>query len=73
MELNSQGYSQPETAAILQVSLGTVNRDLAIIRKQAQDSRGPSLNLWELWRIRRVHWFRAMLASDTLTQFSELG
>jgi predicted transcriptional regulator len=35
-ELNSQGYSQPETAKILQVSLGTVNRDLSIIRQQAR-------------------------------------
>jgi ECF sigma factor len=36
LELNSQGYSQPETAKILQVSLGTVNRDLSIIRQQAR-------------------------------------
>jgi predicted transcriptional regulator len=36
IELNSQGYSQPETAKILQVSLGTVNRDLSIIRQQAR-------------------------------------
>ena len=36
IELNSQGYSQPETARILQVSLGTVNRDLSIIRQQAR-------------------------------------
>jgi hypothetical protein len=28
IELNSQGYSQPETAKILQIGLGTVNRDL---------------------------------------------
>jgi predicted transcriptional regulator len=35
-ELNSQGYSQPETARLLQVSLGTVNRDLSIIRQQAR-------------------------------------
>ena len=38
LELNSQGYSQPETAKILQVSLGTVNRDLSIIRQQARKS-----------------------------------
>jgi ECF sigma factor len=38
IELNSQGYSQPETARILQVSLGTVNRDLSIIRRQARDN-----------------------------------
>ena len=36
VELNSQGYSQPETAKILQVSLGTVNRDLSIVRQQAR-------------------------------------
>jgi transcriptional regulator len=38
LELNSQGYSQPETAKILQVSLGTVNRDLSIVRRQARDN-----------------------------------
>jgi hypothetical protein len=38
LELNSQGYSQPEIAKILQVSLGTVNRDLSIIRQQAKDN-----------------------------------
>ena len=36
VELNTQGYSQPETARILQVSLGTVNRDLSIARQQAR-------------------------------------
>jgi predicted transcriptional regulator len=36
LELNSQGYSQPETAKILHVSLGTVNRDLSMIRQQAR-------------------------------------
>lgn len=35
MELNSQGYSQPEISRILQVGLGTVNRDLSILRHQA--------------------------------------
>jgi transposase len=35
IELNSQGYSQPETAKILQIGLGTVNRDLSIIRQKA--------------------------------------
>jgi DNA-binding CsgD family transcriptional regulator len=37
-ELNSQGYSQPEIARILQVSLGTVNRDLSILRQQARNN-----------------------------------
>ena len=36
MELNSQGYSESETAKILQVSLGTVYRDLSIIKQQAR-------------------------------------
>jgi hypothetical protein len=36
IELNSQGYSQPETAKILQIGLGTVNRDLSIIRQNAR-------------------------------------
>lgn len=36
MELNSQGYSESESAKILQVSLGTVYRDLSIIKQQAR-------------------------------------
>jgi hypothetical protein len=36
-ELDSQGYSQPEIARTLQVSIGTVNRDLSILRQQAKD------------------------------------
>jgi transposase len=35
-ELDSQGHSQPEIARILQVSIGTVNRDLSILRQQAK-------------------------------------
>jgi predicted transcriptional regulator len=35
-ELNSQGHSQREIAQILQVSSGTVNRDLSILRQQAK-------------------------------------
>ena len=37
-ELDSQGHSQPEIARILQVSIGTVNRDLSILRQQAKES-----------------------------------
>jgi transposase len=37
-ELDSQGHSQPEIARMLQVSLGTVNRDLSILRQQAKDN-----------------------------------
>jgi hypothetical protein len=37
-ELDSQGHSQPEISMILQVSIGTVNRDLSILRQQAKDN-----------------------------------
>jgi DNA-binding NarL/FixJ family response regulator len=35
-ELSSQGHSQREIAQILQVSNGTVNKDLFILRQQAK-------------------------------------
>jgi predicted transcriptional regulator len=35
-ELSSQGHSQREIAQILQISNGTVNRDLSILRQQAE-------------------------------------
>jgi predicted transcriptional regulator len=35
-ELNSQGYSQRDIAQILQITNGTVNRDLTILRQQAK-------------------------------------
>jgi predicted transcriptional regulator len=35
-ELSSQGHSQREIAQILQVSNGTVNRDLSVLRQQAK-------------------------------------
>jgi hypothetical protein len=37
-ELDSQGQRQPEIASILHVSIGTVNRDLSILRHQAKDN-----------------------------------
>jgi DNA-binding CsgD family transcriptional regulator len=37
-ELSSQGHSQREIAQILQISNGTVNRDLAILRQQAKQN-----------------------------------
>ena len=36
LELDSQGSSQPEIARILQVSLGTVNKDLSYLRSQSR-------------------------------------
>jgi transcriptional regulator len=38
LELSSQGHSQPEMATILQVGLGTVNRDLSFLRQQAKNN-----------------------------------
>jgi len=37
-ELSSKGYSQREIARILQVGLGSVNRDLTFIRQQAKNN-----------------------------------
>jgi transcriptional regulator len=37
-ELDSQCHSQPEIARILHVSIGTVNRDLSILRQQAKEN-----------------------------------
>jgi transposase len=36
-ELDSQGHSQPEISNILQISIGTVNRDLSVLRQQARE------------------------------------
>jgi hypothetical protein len=38
LELSSQGYSQHEIAARLQITKGTVNSDLAYLRRQAQEN-----------------------------------
>ena len=37
-ELGSQGHSQPEISRILQVSIGTVNRDIQYLRQQAREN-----------------------------------
>jgi hypothetical protein len=37
-ELDSQGHSQPEMASVLQVSIGTVNRDLSYLGQQAKSN-----------------------------------
>jgi transposase len=37
-ELSSQGHSQREIAQILQVSNGTVNKDLSYLRRQAKSN-----------------------------------
>jgi hypothetical protein len=38
LELSSQGHRQPEISRILQVSLGTVNKDLQYLRQQAHEN-----------------------------------
>jgi DNA-binding transcriptional regulator LsrR (DeoR family) len=38
LELASEGYTQREIAAKLQVDLAAVNRDIQFLRQQAQDS-----------------------------------
>jgi Trp operon repressor len=38
LELSSQGHSQREIADTIHVGIGTVNRDLAYLNKQAQDN-----------------------------------
>lgn len=38
LELSSQGRSQPQIARILQVGLGTVNRDLQYLRQEAKEN-----------------------------------
>ena len=39
LELSSQGRSQREIADIIHVGIGTVNRDLAYLSKQAQETK----------------------------------
>jgi hypothetical protein len=38
LELTSQGYSQRDIAASLQIGLGTVNKDLSFLRRQAREN-----------------------------------
>lgn len=37
-ELDSKGYSQPEIASVLRVSLGTINADLKSLRLEAKEN-----------------------------------
>jgi hypothetical protein len=38
LELSSQGHSQPEISKILQIGIGTVNRDIFILRQRAKEN-----------------------------------
>jgi hypothetical protein len=44
LELSSQGNSQPEISRTLQVSLGTVNKDLSYLRQRAQENLKTHIN-----------------------------
>jgi hypothetical protein len=44
LELSSQGNSQPEISRTLQISLGTVNKDLSYLRQQAQEDLKTHIN-----------------------------
>ena len=49
LELSSQGHSQPEISHILQVSLGTVNKDLSYLREQAHQNLQKHIQLRDLF------------------------
>ena len=44
LELSSQGHSERDIATMLQVSLGTINRDLHILKKLAQANISKYIN-----------------------------
>ena len=44
LELSSQGHSERDIATMLQVSLGTINRDLHILKKLAQANISKYVN-----------------------------
>lgn len=44
LELSSEGRSQPQIASILQVGLGTVNRDIQYLKKLAQANISKYIN-----------------------------
>jgi transcriptional regulator len=44
LELYSEGRSQPQIASILQVSLGTINRDLQILKRLAKANISKYIN-----------------------------
>jgi len=45
LELSSQGNSQPEISGTLQISLGTVNKDLSYLRQLAQENLKTHIQL----------------------------
>ncbi|MFL6506686.1 MAG: hypothetical protein ACJ704_01940, partial [Nitrososphaeraceae archaeon] len=82
-ELDSQGHSQPEIAMILKVSIGTVNRDLSILRQQAKlnikkyiDERLPEEYekcLVGLNAINKVEWNTAQQTEDKREKIQALS
>ena len=83
LELSSQGHSQPEIATILQVGLGTVNRDLSFLRQEAKanikkyiDERLPEEYekcLVGLNAILRVAWITSQQAEDRREKIQALS
>jgi transposase-like protein len=47
-ELARQGYNQSEISRILQVSIGSVNRDLSILRQQAKEHKAPNRVMYKV-------------------------
>lgn len=82
-ELDSQGRSQPEIAKILEVSIGTVNGDLAYLRQQAKhnirkyiDERLPheyEKSLLGLTLIQREAWATAQSTEDPREKIQALS
>ena len=81
-ELSSKGHSQREIAKILQVGLGSVNRDLTFIRQQAKnnikkyiDERLPEEYekcMVGLNSILREAWLTSQQTEDIRSSFSHL-
>jgi hypothetical protein len=69
LELDSQGYTQNEISIKLQIAAGTVNSDLAHLRKQAQENLDRHIH-----EIIPVQYQRCMAAmKQNLKQTIEIG
>jgi predicted transcriptional regulator len=78
LELSSQGHTQSEIAAVLQVTQPTVNKDLAYLRKQAQDNLQYHIHevvpeyyqkcLWGMKRNLKQTWEIGETSSDPRTK-----
>jgi DNA-binding NarL/FixJ family response regulator len=55
-ELDSQGHSQQEIARVLQVSIGTVNRDLSVLRQQKEKRTSRSILMKDCQKSMKNAW-----------------